>query len=294
MAEASGHRKTAFVLAGGGSFGAVQVGMLTALSRAGVVPDMIVGASVGAYNGAFLAADPTSRGVAALARIWQNLKRSDVFPVTLGAVWGFVRRSDVLVRPHGLRRLIESHLPFRNLEDAPVPLHIVATDVFTGNPVVLSSGPAAEAILASSAIPAAFAPVEIAGRHLVDGAITSNTPVRTAVTLGATRLLVLPTGFACDLKAPPRSAIGAALHAITLLIARQLVADIEALSSDIECAIVPTLCPLDGAPYDFSRTRELMHDAERTTEDWLQAGGLALRGIPDELRPHHHGAIGAG
>lgn len=72
--------KTAFVLAGGGSLGAVQVGMLKALARAGIVPDLVVGASVGAINGAFYAGDPTPSGVERIERIWRGLSRSDVFP----------------------------------------------------------------------------------------------------------------------------------------------------------------------------------------------------------------------
>lgn len=279
---------TAFVLAGGGSFGAVQVGMLTSLAAAGIVPDMIVGASVGAYNAALFAAEPSPEGVARLARVWHGIKRQDVFPITLSTLMGFAIRRDVLVGTDGLRRLIDAHLPYRAIEEARIPLHVVATDFFTGAPRVLSAGPAPEAIMASSAIPAAFAPVRIGDSYLVDGAVTSNTPVRVAVELGARRIIVLPTGYACDLKAPPKGAIASALHALTLLIARQLVAEIEALPAGISCAIVPTLCPLSGSPYDFSRTPELIDSAERVTRDWIGAGGLESSAIPGALRPHHH------
>ncbi|MCC0007835.1 MAG: patatin-like phospholipase family protein [Hyphomicrobiaceae bacterium] len=281
--------ETAFVLAGGGSFGAVQVGMLKALARAGVVPDLVVGSSVGAYNAALFASDPTVEGAERLARIWHGIRRQDAFPITLSTLWRFVWRGDVLVSSTGLKRLIDAHLPCRRIEETRVPLHIVATDFFTGQPRVLSQGPAREAILASSAIPAAFAPVRIGDRYLVDGAVTSNTPVRIAVKLGARRLVVLPTGFACDLKSPPRGAIPAAMHALTLLIARQLVFELESLDPSISFAIVPTLCPLDGSPYDFSRTAELMESAQRLAEEWIDAGGLDSSRVPDQLRPHHHG-----
>lgn len=290
MSSGSERPKTAFVLAGGGSFGAVQVGMLKALTAAGIVPDMVVGASVGAYNAAFYAANPERAGVDRLARIWLSIARRDVFPVTFGTLARFMWRGDVLVNPSGLRTLVERHLPHANIEQSRLPLYVVATDFYSGAAVVLSKGNAADAILASSAIPAAFAPVEIDGRYLVDGAITSNTPVRIAVELGARRLVVLPTGYACDLRAPPKGAIAAALHALTLLIARQLVAEIEALPADVSCAIVPTLCPLDGSPYDFTRTAELMDTAERVTTNWIADGGLERSTIPGSLRPHHHHA----
>src|SRR5579863_10581409 len=74
---------TAFVLAGGGSLGAVQVGMLQALSEAGETPDILVGASVGALNAGFFASDPTVRGAARLAEIWRELRRRDLFPINL-------------------------------------------------------------------------------------------------------------------------------------------------------------------------------------------------------------------
>ncbi len=181
------------------------------------------------------------------------------------------------------------NLPYQDLARAVVPLHVVATDVLSGKPVVLSSGPAADAIVASCAIPAAFAPVRVGQHYLVDGAITSNTPVRVAVGLGATRLIVLPTGFACALETPPRGAVASALHAVTLLIARQLVAELERLDASIDFAIVPTLCSLSGSPYDFSRTGVLLDTAAASAESWLRSGGLDRREIPDELRAHHHG-----
>jgi NTE family protein len=153
---------------------------------------------------------------------------------------------------------------------------------------VLSSGSVADAILASTSIPVAFAPVRIGEQYLIDGAVTSNTPVRVAVALGARRLVVLPTGFACNLERPPNGAIASALHALTLLIARQLVGELEALPSDIEYAIVPTLCPLAGSPYDFANTGSMIDLAEVSTTSWIAAGGLSNRNIPDALRAHNH------
>jgi len=86
--------KTAFVFAGGGSFGAIQVGMMDSLVRHGVTADMVVGSSVGALNGAFYASDPTVAGVERLANIWRGLRRNDVFPLTLRTLISFLWRRD--------------------------------------------------------------------------------------------------------------------------------------------------------------------------------------------------------
>ena len=147
---------TAFVLAGGGSYGAIQVGMLQELVAHDIRPDFVVGSSVGALNGAYFAGDPTAEGVARLARIWCGLKRRDVFPVTLRRLVGLLFDSPALVDSRGLRYLIERNLSFRALEDATIPIYVAATEVLSGASVKLSSGPATEAILASCAIPAAF------------------------------------------------------------------------------------------------------------------------------------------
>jgi len=288
-----GRSLTAFVLSGGGSFGSVQVGMLRALAARGVRPDLIVGSSVGALNAAYYAGMPTADGVETLARIWRSLRRQDVFPITLRGLIGFVRRRDCIVASDGLRALVETHVPYRNLEEARIPLHVIATDLLSGEPVVLSKGPVASAVLASTAIPAAFAPVRIEDRHLADGAITCNTPVSIAAALGAQRIIALPTGYACAMETPPRGAIANALHALTLLIARQLLHELRVLDPVIEYAVVPPLCPLGGTPYDFSQTGELIDRATESTAAWLDGGGLARREIPGQMQPHSHGGRSA-
>ena len=161
--------KTAFVLAGGGSLGAVQVGMLRALLESGLQADLVIGSSVGAINAAYFAGDPSLDGIVGLERLWRSLKRTDIFSLSWRRLLGFLARRNHLVPSDGLRRLLELHLPYRNLEDATLPVHVVATEILSGEAVVLSRGSATQAILASSAIPAAFAPVEVEGRLLCDG-----------------------------------------------------------------------------------------------------------------------------
>lgn len=281
-------KRTALVLAGGGSFGAVQAGMLRALVAYGIVPDLVVGSSVGAINGAYFAGVPNAQGVAQLEAIWRGLRRSQVFPVTWRSLLGLLTGRNFLIDPRGLRRVIEERLPYRELEQALIPLHVVATDLIAGGSVRLSSGPAVEAVLASCAIPAAFPPVRIGERYLIDGAVASDTPIIVAVELGAERVVVLPTGFACALEAPPRDAIGCALHAITLLIAHQLVTEIERCREQVEIITVPPLCPLSVSPYDFSHAGELIERAADQTHRWLDKGGLTRQRVPGALRAHTH------
>src|SRR3954466_601875 len=117
---------------------------------------MVEGSSVGALNGAFYAGDPTLEGVKRLATIWRGLTRHDVFPVTWRTLLGFLWRRDFLIPHDGVPKLIDDNLSHRNLEEGRLPLHIVATDIVTGDSIVLSEGPAAQAIIASTAIPGAF------------------------------------------------------------------------------------------------------------------------------------------
>jgi NTE family protein len=266
VTDPTGPIKTAFVLAGGGSFGAIQVGMMHSLAAHGISADMVVGSSVGALNGAFYAGDPTLEGVLELETIWRGLTRQDVFPITWRTVLGFIRRRDFLIPHDGIQKLVDDHIPFRNLQDARLPLHIVATDIITGDSVVLSEGPADQAVIASTAIPGAFAPVPYKNFYLVDGAISSNTPIKVAVAKGAQRLIILPTGYACSTNAPPVGAVANALHALTLLIARQLVSELEDLDPGIKYFVVPPLCPLVGSPYDFSRTADHIARAIESTD----------------------------
>jgi NTE family protein len=145
-----------------------------------------------------------------------------------------------------------------------------------------------DAILASAAIPAAFPPVHIGGEALMDGAVASNTPIATAARLGATRIVVLPTGFACALSDPPRGALARAMHALTLVVAQQLVRDLREVSRGALVLTAPTLCPLDVSPFDFSQTAELIDRSAETTRAWIAAGGLERSEIPGALHAHHH------
>ena len=281
---------TAFVLSGGGSLGAVQVGMLQALADEGIAPDLLVGASAGALNAAFVAGHGFRAEVLdQLAGIWSRLRRRDVFPFSpprqLLALAG-VRPS--LCSPDGIRRLIETHLPYDRLEDAELPVHVVATDVLSGLDVLLSSGDPVAAVLASAAIPAVFPTVTVDDLVLFDGGVANNTPISHAAALGADRIVVLPAGVACALAVPPRAAVSTAVHALTLLIEQRLMLDVAMYHDQVELIVLPPLCPLSVSSSDFRSGALLIDRARTATARWLAAGNHRLPHPERFLSLHRH------
>lgn len=261
---------TAFVLSGGGNLGAVQVGMLLALTDRGVTPDLLVGTSVGALNAAAIAGDPSPAGVRRLAATWVGLTRRGVFPTRpAAALRAIAGRHNAFVDPAPLRALLEQQLPYTLLESAPWPVSVVATEVTTGREVVLSRGPVVDAVMASAAIPGVFPPVEVDGHVLMDGGIVNHTPISVAARLGADTIYVLPTGHACALPEPPRSALGMALHAVSTAVQQRLVSDVATLQDSLTLRVAPPLCPVSVVPTDFGHTSELIDRARASTRSWL-------------------------
>lgn len=284
---AFGGMTTAFVLSGGASLGSIQAGMLLALAETGHTPDFIVATSVGAVNGGWVASRPDVTGLSGLADVWRSLSRHDVFPTRpIVGLLGFLGQLPNLVPATGLHRLLTRHLEFTRLEDAPIPLHVVATDVLSGHDVLLSSGGAVDAIAASAAIPAILPPVRVNGRDLMDGGVVNNTPISHAVALGADIVFVLPTGYACDLSAPPRGVMAMALHALTLAINQRLAADINRFEQTIDLRVVPPLCPVHISPMDFSHAAMLIEQAHRETRRWLTQPPSTGQAVL--LAPHRH------
>ena len=264
--------------------------MLAELVAAGVRPDLIVGVSAGALNGAFLAFDPRLEMIERMMALWSRIRTRDVLGLSWGTLLGLVGLRDYLAHARGLRRLLEQELPYREFHGTRIPLHIVTADHHSGAEVVLAEGDVIEAVLASTAIPGVFPPVVIGGRTLVDGVVATGTPIATAVRLGATRLIVLPCGFTCAGRAIPRHPIGRAMHAITLLGARQLRTDFEHYHARAELRLVPPLCPLAQSSYDYSQGAALIAAARESTRRWLDGDGLSRTEFPEQLAVHVHPA----
>jgi NTE family protein len=270
--------------------------MLRALYERGIAPDIIVGTSAGAMNAAFIASRPQTVATAdALAAVWRQLRRGHVFPVNpLTRLLGFLGARDHLVPASGLRRLISRHVGHEAIEDLPIRVHVVAVDVITGEELLLSRGPIADAVLASAAIPGVVPPVRWEERTLMDGGVANNTPISHAVALGAERIYVLPTGHACALDQPPRGALALALHAISLLTQRRLIDDIARHQGDAHLIVLPPPCPLGIQPIDFSRADELIGRSLHDAREFLDDGGEERPAIHMRMHPHIRGTTQCG
>jgi NTE family protein len=268
--------RTALVLAGGAALGAMQAGMVHALYERGIAPDLLIGTSAGALNAAFLASRPATVATAQeLATVWRGLRRSDILPLRPATLMsGLAGRRDHLIPDHALRRLAARHLQVERLEQAAIPLYLVAFDLLTGTEVRLSDGPLADAVLAAAAIPGVLPPVHWRGRLLADGGITDNTPVSHAVALGAQRIYVLPTQNPRDrgLPRPPRGALTAAVHAVAVLTNGSLHGDLARYAQSAELIVLPAVNPGHIPPTDFGHAGQLITSALAAARTALAAG----------------------
>jgi NTE family protein len=281
---------TAYVFSGGGSLAAVQVGAVRALAKRGIHPDLLVGTSAGSLNAAFVAG--RSDGPDALDQltdVWAGLRRSDLFPVhPVQAVLAGLGRRSSLCSPQALTRLLEEQVSFPLLEHALIPLHVVTTDVLTGGAVVLDEGDTVEALLASCAVPGILPPVRRAGRLLCDGALAGTSGIAAAVALGADVVYLLPGGTSCALQAAPRHPVGAALHAVTLLLQQRALLETRMYARDCDLHVIPPLCPLSVSSADFDRARYLIGRSYEAASRWLDAGADSLPEQERFLSLHAH------
>lgn len=233
--------------------------MLQALFAAGVTPDMLVGTSVGALNAAYIARDPTPAGAEELTVAWGRASRTMIFPVrprTLAL--GLSGRIDHLVSPSGLTRWIQENLGGMTFEDAVVPFHAVATDLHTGDPVVLSAGEVLPALLATTSLPGIFPPVVIGDRTLVDGGISADVPVIQAEELGATEIWVLPTSGQERYSSLPRGAFEVLLRSIGLVLGHVTREHLAKLDESTVIHVLPAPTVGDSSILDFRHTDELI------------------------------------
>jgi NTE family protein len=263
-------RRTAFVLAGGGSRGAVQVGMLEELIRRDIRADRVYGASVGAINGASYAGDPTLENVGRMADVWRAVRGTDIFPRgTFDGPWAFLQKRPSVHANTGLRTIIESGIQYESLEDATIPLEVVATSLTDGRERWIGHGPAVEAILASSAIPSIFPPVTIDGDVLVDGGVVNNVPISRALSAGCDRIYVLLCGPLHYHPPPPRRPAEAALTAFFVAIHARFVRELALLPPGVEVVVFSGGGEPSGQYRDFSATATLIEEGRAEVADVL-------------------------
>jgi len=268
----------AFVLGGGGGpLGAHEVGMLGALADRGIVPDVVLGTSVGAINGAAFAADPTAEGIERLAAMWSSMQDGDVFSGSLlGRVATLARTRTHLHESAPLRALLERGLGDARIEDLAVPFQCVAASIERAGEHWFTEGPVVDAVIASASVPGLLPPAEIGGEHFVDGGIVNSIPVNRAVELGATRILVLHVGRLDRPLEPPRWPWEVGLVAFEIARRHRVIGDLAALPEGIEAHVLPTGAP-DPPRYgaqlryrDASRVRERIAGAREATARRLE------------------------
>jgi NTE family protein len=255
-------RPVGFVLGGGGSLGASQIGMLRALAEHGVTPDLVTGTSVGSLNGAVLARTgeiPVDR----LTAIWTSMTRRAVFPggpltqaVTLRKTRTHLFTND------GLATLIDEVLGTdTTFDDCALPLGVVAMDMATTQAVLLRDGPLKPAVLASAAIPGIYPPVEHDGRLLYDGGVVANVPMRQAVAMGAKSLVVLDCAFPSRMPDRPRTIAEVLFMVAMVAMRQQAVLEAPAIATELPVVYLPGPPLIRVSPLDFTHTEELLGEA---------------------------------
>ena len=273
------NRPVAFVLSGGGNLGALQIGMMRALLEHDIRPDLIVGCSVGAINGAGLAEDPTLAGALRLERLWRALDGKELMPAGwLPNTVAIARRGEAIHESHGLRRHIEQSLTARTFEELVVPFQCVATDVVGVREVWFRSGPLIEPILASAALPAVYPAVEIDGVRYLDGGIVDDVPMSRAVELGAHTLYVLQVGLFSRPRPEPKRPLDVAVQAYWIARHHRFKRELAAMPPHIELHLLPTGQTPHMRYNDFTRTSELISLAYEASSAYL-----AGRALPDEV-----------
>ena len=231
---------TAVVLGGGGLLGAVQVGMVRALEEAEVRPDLVLGTSVGAMNGAALAAAPQGGAADRLERLWRSPQAREVFRAgTVRRLRELARSGTAVHSPEPLRRALTAQLGDRRIEDLPVPFQCCAASIEDAAEHWFDRGPLLTAVLASAAVPGLLPPVAVDGRHYLDGGLVNSIPLGRAVELGATTVFVLQVGRVEQPLHPPRRPWEVASVAFEIARRHRFARDLGAVPPDVVVHVLP-------------------------------------------------------
>lgn len=229
------------MLGGGGVLGAAQVGMLRALLEARITPDLVLGTSVGALNGALLAADPSPRSVTRLTELWSGLSAAGVFTSSLfGQAARLLRHGTHLHAAEPLRALLEEQLPVARIEQLSVQFQCVAANIEHARATWFAEGPIADAVLASSAVPGLLPAVRIDGQHYLDGGLVHSIPLGRAVTLGAREIYVLQVGRIEHELQPPRRPWEVGLVAFEIARRHRFAEELAAVADTTTVHVLPS------------------------------------------------------
>ncbi|MFV1960370.1 MAG: patatin-like phospholipase family protein [Acidimicrobiia bacterium] len=262
----SGAINTAYVLGGGGRWGAVEVGMLRALNDAGIQPDIILGTSIGAFNGSVIADDPGPVGVQRLADFWDELAGANLFQTSVfSTIKNVATLQPAIHRSAELQLFLEHmHGSRKRIEDLQVPFQCVAASIQSAAEHWFTGGPLIPALLASSAVPVLFPPVEIEGEHFYDGGLVNSVPLTRAVDLGASVIYVLQVGRLEAPLRPPERLHEAALISFEIARRNRYATALETLPKDVDVHVLSS-----GNPVEFDDRRQLRWRDTRDTSDLI-------------------------
>lgn len=244
----------AFVLGGGGVLGAVEVGMLRALLRADIKPDMVLGTSIGAVNGALVAADPSEGVTDRLVRLWASPEASEVYGDSLARQLRRFAARTHLHSPRPLRRLLEAELGEQTtFADLVVPFRCCAASIERAAEHWFHEGALVEAVLASASVPGLLPPAKVGDEHFIDGGIVNSIPIGEAVRLGARQVFVLQVGRIERPLTPPRRPWEIAQVAFEIARRHRFARDMATLPVGVEVHVLPTggLEPRDDTPWAY-------------------------------------------
>jgi len=281
MTRERGPYEVAFVLGGGGILGAHEVGMLRALAESSIEPDIILGTSVGAINGALFAANPTSEGVRRLSQLWCD---SNVAGVSAGAM---LRRITTLARTgthlqslEEVRRRLADALPVERVEELAVPFQCVAASIERAAEHWFVDGVLSDVVLASCAVPGILPPVKIGDEHFIDGGIVNSIPVARAVAVGAKTIYVLQVGRLERPLAPPRWPWEVGLVAFEVARRHRFADDLASLPEGVQLHVLPTGGSAAPAYNDLSgqfRVRRIARGVQQQIDSSYEASLLYLQ-----------------
>lgn len=257
--------RTAFVLGGGGLLGAAEVGMLHALHDRGVTPDVVIGTSIGAINGAIVAAYPGEQAVPMLERLWTSEATTTVFGTSAWQRVGTIARSWTHTHPvEPLRELLRQQLGDSRIEDLPTPFQCVAASIERAAEHWFTEGPLIDALLATSAVPGLLPPAEVGGEHFVDGGLVHSIPLGRAVALGADTVYVLQVGRIERPLEPPRRPWEVAAVSFEIARRHRFAAELAAAPDDVTVHVLPTG---DPEPPKYADASALKYkDASRVSD----------------------------
>ncbi len=252
--------KTALILSGGGSRGAVEVGAMKVVLKK-IRPDVIIGTSVGAINAAAIAAGGDAKE---LERVWLSMTSRVAFPFNWQVLYLYGKIMSIS-HPFRLKRVLEKTLPVKTLEECTIPLFINATELLTGKPVMFASGNIIDAILASIAIPPYYPPYEIDGVKYIDGGISNAIAIEQAKALGCAQVIIVST-YGKELPAGVWNVFRLTSHALDIVLRSKLQNEVEletrAFSRHNVVFISPHIPGHIGVT-DFRHTPELIALGER-------------------------------